>query len=267
MTALAPDAPFWQSLSRADRPVLLLDYDGTLAPFRVERDQAVPYPGIRRLLDAIRRTTRTRLVIISGRAIDDLLPLLGLQPPPEIWGCHGWERLRADGRRTAVELPATARTGLVAAGHWLSEQGLAGHAEHKPASVALHWRGLDAAGQNRLRRLAEAGWQPLAERYLLQLHRFDGGLELRCPGRDKGSAIATILSESPADALAVFLGDDLTDEDGFRALEEHGAGILVRREPRPTAARYRLCPPEELVAFLQIWRERARPRNGEECGP
>lgn len=266
MTGSAPDASFWRSLSRADRPVLLLDYDGTLAPFRIARDEAVPYPGIRQRLDEIRRTTRTRLVIISGRAIDDLLPLLDLHPPPEIWGCHGWERLLADGRRTAIELPAAALAGLAAARCLLGEAGLADHAEDKSMSVALHWRGLPAAEQSRLRRAAEAAWQPLAERYNLQLHRFDGGLELRCPGRDKGSAIDTILSESPTGTLAVFLGDDLTDEDGFRALEGRGVGILVRRESRPTAARYRLRPPEELLDFLQTWRELARPSNEEDCG-
>ncbi|MCD6525558.1 MAG: hypothetical protein J7K75_01025 [Desulfuromonas sp.] len=103
---------FWRQLATAKKAILMLDYDGTLAPFRVEREQAVPYPGVRELLTAIQADTETRLVIISGRAIDDLLPLLAFNPPPEIWGCHGWERLDAFGQRLVAQLPVQAALGL-----------------------------------------------------------------------------------------------------------------------------------------------------------
>jgi trehalose 6-phosphate phosphatase len=252
---------FWQQLAKAACPVLLLDYDGTLAPFRVNRDQAVPYPGLRELLGEIQTTTLTRLVIISGRAIDDLLPLLGLDPAPEIWGCHGWERRLSNGQRAAVALPANAQAGLKEALSLLGQKVLDCRYEIKPASVAVHWRGLSVEEQDRLRRATETVWGHLADRFGLQVHAFDGGLELRCPGRSKGTAIREILAEVETDTPLAFLGDDLTDEDGFREVKGRGIGLLVRQEKRPTEADVHLQPPEELFAFLEKWRAIVRPTS------
>lgn len=249
---------FWHQLAKADCPVLLLDYDGTLAPFRVERDKAIPYPGLRELLTEIHTRTLTRLVIISGRAIDDLLPLLGLDPPPEIWGCHGWERLLANGQRPRISLPAGAQAGLQEAIARPGQRALGRQYEVKPASVAIHWRGMAVAEQDRLRRETETAWGHLADRFGLQVHAFDGGLELRCPGRSKGTAIRVILAEVATDTPLAFLGDDLTDEDGFRELKGRGLGLLVRRENRSTEADVHLQPPEELFAFLEKWRATVR---------
>ena len=249
---------FWQQLAKADHAVLLLDYDGTLAPFRVDRDQAIPYPGLRELLVEIHTRTLTRLVIISGRAIDDLLPLLGLEPPPEIWGCHGWERMFSNGQRSTVALPASAQTGLKEALSMLGQKKNDRRYEVKPASVAVHWRGLPVEEQARLRRETEITWNHLADRFGLQVHSFDGGLELRCPGKNKGTAIREILAEDETGTPLAFLGDDLTDEDGFREIKGRGLGLLVRQENRPTQADVHLRPPDELFAFLEKWRTTVR---------
>ena len=78
---------------------MLLDYDGTLAPFRVDRFRARPWAGVRELLAGIQNQGRTRMVVVSGRPAEEILPLLALEPAPEVWGLHGSERLRPDGRR------------------------------------------------------------------------------------------------------------------------------------------------------------------------
>lgn len=72
---------FFREVARARRSALLLDYDGTLAPFELDRNQAVPYPGVTELLQDIMDTGRTRVVIISGRRAQELGPLLRLSPP------------------------------------------------------------------------------------------------------------------------------------------------------------------------------------------
>lgn len=248
---------FWYELAAAPASVLLLDYDGTLAPFRVERDQACPYPGVRKRLTALLEHTGTRVVIVSGRSVADLLPLLDLEPQPEIWGCHGWERRLPGGDYQVEQLPPPARAALDAAAGWIEEQGLSPRSECKPVAVTLHWRGLAEGEIRRLQAAAEAAWRPLARSGGLELHPFDGGLELRHPGRDKGDAVAAVLAELPAGAAVAYLGDDLTDEDAFKALGKRGLGVLVRPRQRPSAASLWLHPPQELLAFLDGWLDHA----------
>src|SRR5690349_2940446 len=89
-------APFLERLKTAACKVLLVDYDGTLAPFSVDREHAFPYPEIPGLLQRIVQCD-TRLVVISGRLAREALMLAGVHPHPEIWGSHGMERLLPDG--------------------------------------------------------------------------------------------------------------------------------------------------------------------------
>lgn len=244
---------FWIELAAAQKALLMLDYDGTLAPFQIERNQAVPYPGIRERLNAIRQNTETRLVIISGRAVDVLLPLLGLNPPPEVWGCHGWEHFTADGQSPEVFLPELAQTGLNNARLWIIDQELSDFCENKPASLAIHWRGLSSDQINELHDRVQAGWQSIASVHKLEIHPFNGGLELRCPGRDKGTAIVSILEKVGPEVPVAFLGDDITDEDGFAVVKNRGIGVLVSNEVRQTKATLQISPPTELLDFLYKW--------------
>ncbi len=265
MTTDAVLSSFFAGLLRARRATLLLDYDGTLAPFQVDREQAVPYPGVRSLLRAIRNETATRLVIVSGRAIDDLLPLLGLDPPPEIWGGHGWERLDGVGERRLHPLSAAQQQGLAAAWKILEERRLVPQSERKPASVALHWRGLPVSAAQELEGAILQAWRPLAGGEDLALHPFDGGMELRAAGRHKGTAVEEVLGELDPGEPVAYLGDDLTDEDGFGAVRGRGLAILVRETWRSTLAEVHLRPPRELLGFLHEWR-RCAPRSSPSPG-
>lgn len=244
---------FWRRLQAASQRVLLLDYDGTIAPFRIKRDEAVPYPGVQELLEEILARGNTRLIIVTGRSTGDLLPLLGLGRTPEIWGCHGWERLLPGGEPDLGKLPRKALSALGAARQWALDHGYRAHLENKPASVALHWRGLSPSRLDSMRHKAIVAWERLAADGGLELHPFDGGFELRCPGRDKGSVVRQVLSETGPEAAVAYLGDDLTDEDAFRALKGRGLTVLVRTEFRPSAADHWLQPPSELLDFFQHW--------------
>ena len=99
----------------------------------------------------------------------------------------------------------------------------------------------------------EPEWINIANGYNLELRHFDGGLELRVPGRDKGNAVETVLSGFKKDYIASYLGDDLTDEDAFRSLKGKGLSVLVREELRDTEADIWLKPPEEMINFLSQW--------------
>lgn len=244
---------FFEKLSTASHRVLMLDYDGTLAPFRVERLQAVPYPGVREILSRILAGGHARVVIVSGRPVAELLPLLGLEPLPEIWGAHGWERRLPDGALEVSEPDPDTREVLDKAYTAVVAEGLESQSERKIASVAVHWRGLDDDRREELRRRVLRLWTPVAEGSGLVIQEFDGGIELRVPGRSKADAVNTVLAETGPDPAAAYLGDDATDEDAFRAIQGKGIGILVRSEYRPTAASAWLRPPEELLDFLSRW--------------
>jgi trehalose 6-phosphate phosphatase len=246
-------APFLQTVAQASEAVLLVDYDGTLAPFQAARDQAYPYPGVTLALQEIVRNGHTRVVVISGRDASEVLPLLNIHPRPEVWGIHGLQRLRTDG---TIEMPCLdERTlrGLSDADRWLTYLQLRYVAEFKTGSIAIHWRGLSEIEAMDLRSRVMLGWRPIAEYSGLDLLQFDGGVEIRASEADKGDAVRAFLSEIPPGTPAAYLGDDATDESAFRAIEGRGISVLVRPEWRPTAAQFWLKPPAELLDFLALW--------------
>ncbi|MBE0642502.1 MAG: trehalose-phosphatase [Bacteroidetes bacterium] len=244
---------FFRTLRAAPSRLLMLDYDGTLAPFTPHRDRATPFPGLRPLLQKLASEKRCRTVIVSGRAVADLLPLLQLNPLPEIWGSHGWERMHADGTYTPPPLDENTRRILAEEWNWLKALFPGDRIEQKPASVALHWRGLEPETEVTLRGLASKRWSNLLLHAPVEMHAFDGGIELRTLGRSKADAVHTLLSEFPTPPAAAYLGDDQTDEDAFAALDGRGLRVLVRPELRPTRADLHLTPPDELIRFLNQW--------------
>lgn len=256
MKILNPDIDlerFYHRRTGASQKALFLDYDGTLAPFQIEPNKAEPYPGIRKVLNRIMQVPDMRLVIITGRRARDLPPLLQLEEQPEIWGSHGLERLKTDGSYEVYSIEQETLSGLVAAEQWIEDLGLSSRCEKKPGCLALHWRGLEEREIKEMRNLVEPRWSTIAKAWQLSLREFDGGLELRAPARDKGDAVRTILEEMNQDAVAAYLGDDLTDEDAFKAIKGKGIGVLVREELRPTTADLWIKPPKELLAFLAGW--------------
>jgi trehalose 6-phosphate synthase/trehalose 6-phosphate phosphatase len=244
--------PFFERLSSAPSHLLMLDYDGTLAPFSEQRDQAFPYPDMKPLLAQIHLLSRTRLVLISGRAIQDLRRLLALDPMPELYGSHGWEHLSPQGIYTLEKPDESILSRLENATAFVHQQGMATYCEQKPLSVALHWRGLADSKIPSLQRIKKY-WQQLSEQGSLELLRFDEGVELRVRGKHKGTAVAQILSGYAETPHLAYLGDDYTDEEAFEVIGSRGLKILVRNEFRPTKADLWLQPPNEVVEFLSHW--------------
>lgn len=237
--------------------VLMLDYDGTLAPFRTKPDEALPYTGMVPLLDAIQDAGHTRLVVVSGRWTKDLIPLLGLKRRPEIWGSHGWERLGVQGEYSVAPIDDKTLEVLVMADEWAQQvEKIGGRCESKPAAVAFHWRGLSNKKISQIRNMIFENWKDL-EHANLSWHDFDGGIELRPAGWDKGNVVKTLIAETGPDAVFAYLGDDLTDESAFKAMTDRGVAVLVRPELRPTTADLWLKPPEEVRKFLMHWHEAA----------
>jgi len=247
-------AQFFERVACAPACVLMLDYDGTLAPFQVRPERAIPYPGVEEVLDEIMVAEASRVVIVSGRPVSELVPLLNLRHRPELWGGHGWERLLPDGHGARIVPDEEVRKQLHEGERRARELAREGaRVETKPASVALHWRGASALVAAKIRDALPQAWEPLAEAGAIELLPFDGGVELRARGRSKQHAVESVLSETAGGSAVAYLGDDLTDEDAFRAVKPHGVAVLVRPELRETEADLWIRPPRELIAFLNRW--------------
>jgi trehalose 6-phosphate phosphatase len=245
--------PFLKTVAASSEAALLLDYDGTLAPFRTRRDQAYPYPGVALVLQEIVRDCRTRVVVMSGRDASDVLPFLNIHPRPEVWGIHGLQRMKTDGTLEMPSLDDRTLDALSDADRWLGHQQLRHSAEFKAGSIAVHWRGMSEKDAKDLRARVMLGWGPIAEHSGLDLLEFDGGVEVRASEADKGDAVRTFLSEISPTVPVAYLGDDTTDESAFMAMEGRGISVLVRPSWRETAAQFWLQPPGELLDFLGLW--------------
>ena len=243
---------FWDEVRRAPHRCLLLDYDGTLAEFQVDRMQAVPLDGIVDLLIQIRDRTETHLAIMTGRPVSELLRLLGDLRIP-VSGSQGTEFRRPDGTYQ-THVPTDEQEERLARAEF-EARGIshAGRVERKIASVAVHTRGVDPEVARREENEIRRAWCEDAAAHNLECRDFCGGIELRLTGIDKGTALAALLREQPDDELCVYVGDDLTDEDAFRAVSERGYGIRVGNQDSPTGARGRLADPAAVKEFLEGW--------------
>jgi trehalose 6-phosphate phosphatase len=250
---------FFKGFAGGANPILLLDFDGTLAPFRVDRFTARPWAGVRELLARIQRAgqsgSKTRMAVVTGRPGAEIAPMLGLEPRLEVWGLHGAERLYPGGRRELERGPVPTMEKLDELREQLKHDSLGGLFEDKANGVVMHWRGVPPQKAKLIEKRTRALFEPLAQMDGLRLLEFEAGLELRV-GRNKGGAVEAILAETKTHGPVAYLGDDLTDEAAFRAVNAvgpRGLSALVRRERRETTAQIWMRPPAELREFLERW--------------
>ena len=212
---------------------LFLDVDGTLAEFVSPTAQFDLGDDVRDLIRRLSERLDGRLAIVSGRALANLVEVIG-HDGIELAGSHGLERRRADGRVERPERPPEldALFGEVRA--FSEAHGLAW--EEKPGGAAIHFR--DWPDREAL---VDAFANDIARRYGMRHQQGAMVRELRIFGRDKGDVVREMMWEPPfASGSPVFVGDDLTDEDGFAAAAElGGAGVLVGAH-RETRARFGL---------------------------
>jgi trehalose-phosphatase len=247
---------FFQRCDLTKTARLLLDYDGTLAPFQTNRYKAYPYAGIIPILNRIIQTGRTKISIVSGRPTKEIQRLLNPLQHFEVWGAHGMEHVSVDGVYERASINPEALSILQQAADWLRQSDLLSMAEIKPGGIAVHWRGLAPMEIEDILSCIQKGWSRFNGIPSVKLLLFDGGIELRTTHPDKGDAIDAILADTDPAAAVAFLGDDFTDEDAFRVLSKRGLSILVRSEYRETLASVWLQPPHQLIEFLNLWAER-----------
>ncbi len=249
---------------RGRQPVVFLDFDGTLSPIVQRPEDARLLPGMQEILENLARVAR--VAVVSGRDAADVRERVGL---PEIAcaGSHGFEVLGPGDRRHVHEGAEAYLEPLDRAESELQEalKGIDGcQVERKRFALAVHYRRV--AG-NQVAAVEDAV-VAVAGRHA-QLRRTGGKKihELRPDlDWDKGRAVRWLLRDlvPDRDAVPIYLGDDVTDEDAFAALEDQGVTVAVGRERRPTRARWGLADPAEVARFLEALT--ARTADGGEEG-
>jgi trehalose 6-phosphate phosphatase len=239
---------------RSGALVLLLDFDGTLAPIVAHADEAAMPPETRVALDRLRAMPGVTAAVVSGRALADVRARAALDGIPYA-GNHGMEiegpgvhriHPEAQAARPSLEVVAARLAPALVSipGAFLEDKGL---------TLSLHYRMAAEGAGAAVRALAEAA---VAGREELALTEGKMVLEVR-PRVDwhKGKAVLFLLDHlrPPAGAPVLYLGDDRTDEDAFRALRASGRGEGVLISPDPpadSAAAAHLADPHAVGAFF-----------------
>jgi trehalose 6-phosphate phosphatase len=240
-----PPPPPLDRLADAREIALFLDFDGTLVELAHAPGAIVVPPDLGGRLRTLAERLGGRLALVSGRSLDDLgghCPIDGIACA----GSHGAARRDAGGAEIGEPALAMVPEALDLLRAGAREFGLM--LEAKPHGAALHYRTHPERAA-----LAETLADEVATRFGLAIKPGKGVVELTQTGADKGGAVRAFLALPPfAGALPVFVGDDVTDEDGMVACEEAGGfGILVG-DRTPTAARYRLPHVSAVYEWLSL---------------
>ena len=226
---------------------LFLDFDGTLVELAASPGSIIVDDALPALLETLRQRLNGRVAIVTGRAIESVrvyLNSVGLA----IAGSHGLEHASSGSDPLPVERPPMLGDAI----DQLQEVQAAYPGvllEKKPFGVALHYRQAPDAEE-----ACRAAARDVAAATGMVVQPGKLVFELKPANADKGRALERFMEQPPfAGTRPVFIGDDLTDEDGFRAARDlGGAGVLVG-DARPTNAIYRLPS----VAAVMRWLEGA----------
>ena len=214
-------------LSRLDpaRSALLLDMDGTLLDIAATPDAVKVAPGLPETLRRLREVMGDALAVVTGRPIDQVDGLLG-GVPYAVAGEHGGAIRHAPGAEVVrAALPAPPVAWVIEAAR-IADAHPGALLEQKQRGFVLHYRAAPEQGPA-LREAVSRLIAPLDR----QFHLMEALMawEVRPRGADKGSAVAALMTEAPfAGRTPIFIGDDVTDEDGMRAARAlGGAGLRV----------------------------------------
>lgn len=231
----------------SETSALFLDVDGTLLDIREHPGDVVADHSLIDLLGHSARRVSGALCLITGRALDDVDRIFAPALFPTA-GAHGAEIRLPDGRRAdppEVRFPDAAFTRLNKFAD--SHAGLL--LEKKHGGASLHYR--------KAPQLAEACLDEVRE-ILSEIgddFRLIAGkmvFEIAPGSHDKGKAIATFMEYSPfAGRQPIFLGDDVTDEDGFKVVNASGGISILVGEREDTEARFRLPDVESVRTWLR----------------
>ncbi len=232
-------------------PALFLDYDGTLVPLARRPELAVASDALRQAIAHLAAVMP--VAVVTGRGRRNVTEMLNV-PGIAYAGSHGFDIVDAKGHDLSGDIGEPYRPALEQALRALTpvlEPIDGAFVEDKVYSLAIHYREVDPQRHGAVRAAVDAE----AARHQ-DIKRTGGKMihELR-PDIDwnKGTAVLRVMEAlglTARTAVPFYLGDDETDEDAFRAIEETGIGIRVGEPSGPTHAHFSLGTPDDVGVFL-----------------
>jgi trehalose 6-phosphate synthase/phosphatase len=237
-----------EQFSQANKRCLLLDYDGTLAPFQKVPSLAAPSAELLQLLDKLTIDPANEVVIISGRDMNTLDKWLGHLPVNMIAEHGACIKHKGEKWKELITMSTEWKDQIRPLMQLFVERCAGSFIEEKKSTLAWHYRNTyPELGFMRSRELRNSLLQLTAN---TSLQVIDGNrvLEVRMVGVDKGASSTQMINYLNPDFI-LCIGDDTTDEDMFRALYEKAYTIKVGRGS--TAAQYTLLSQREVYPFLR----------------
>lgn len=253
MPTLAPALRADLSTFAGHRRILVaLDFDGTLSPLVDLPQDARPNPEAATAVEQLLTKSGVYTAVVSGRNLDSLIQVYPAPRPEILIGSHGAERhlpARLAASTEHLELTETQRLNLAKITSRLTY--VADRYEHvnielKPSATVLHVR--QASAEDATAALTEAQLA-LEELDGIRLMSGKAVLEASVHSGNKGQALQWLRTVLKVDAV-LFVGDDVTDEDGFRILGPEDLGIKVG--PGKTMAQHRLASTEQMAELLDF---------------
>lgn len=244
--------------------LLLLDYDGTLTPIVENPKKAVISEETKELLQKLSGRSNYALGIISGRSLEDIKNTVGIKGIIYA-GNHG---LEIEGPKIKFKSRVSPRSKLVIGdtAEELSRRlsGIKGVLiEDKGLTLSIHYRLVDKKDMPAFERIFSEVSNHYAARGKIKINSGKKVYEIKLPLQwDKGKAVLWLIARQQFASggnkvLPVYIGDDVTDEDAFKALKGKGLTIFVG-EPGASAAAYYLKDAEEVNRFLRLMLELKR---------
>lgn len=249
-----------QRLKSSKHVLLLFDLDGTLIPI-VDRPELATLPReTRRLLRTLAKNHRYTVGVVSGRALADLKGKVGVEGIIYA-GNHGLE-IEGFGSNFLEPIAEEMMPFLRILNQVLSAtlKGIKGvFVEDKGLTLSVHYRTANDTEEKKVRDAFTRITDPLHVTGRIRVTQGKKVYEIRPPvDWDKGKAIAWLIARcretrGKEGALPVYLGDDLTDEDGFKVIEKNnGISVFIGAEDSQTVARHFLKSPEEVTELLKM---------------
>lgn len=235
-------------LAAAETLLVALDFDGVVAPIVTRAEDARPLPQTAEAVARLAGLPRTWTAYVSGRALASLMAAASPDLRTQLIGSHGAE-VRLGGEERPVTLDPDQRDALADLHRTFTEisaQAPGTWVEEKPAGRVLHTRQADREDAEAA---VSAAKQQLGARRDIFLKDGKEVLEASVVHATKGEGIAFLRQVTEADAV-FFAGDDVTDEDGFRALESGDLGLKVG--PGESAAPFRVESPEDVADVVAL---------------